>query len=530
MNLTYSKCIKKHNINYKFKVLLKNRPTWFPYNFAFSKIEKNFLSKNSDGEIYYTCVNGLQKNKTSVLKLQLILKNLFSISFYVKFFKLYYNLISLHFSFNDSKDLDKLRINNVLIGDIVVAEYLRNKKFGNGILKFNFRFYVVCLKYLIFFQNFDNSINKLLRVFLREEIRFSIQETSFIDEFLRRILISKKIYFEFVFDKYSEKFKLFEYNKISFGRANEYTPNNVRVSSSEILNVKKNMEKRFSDGIQFWTGNVTDVNTRLELGSYSESYFTKENPIAVLFLQAVADDQFRCGFDCFKTIDDFHHFTINSLLELGYYCILKPHPGIVSPIHPDKSLIDYKYVKSLYGKYGLDYDSSLKDNENLIKRSLNNENILAFNPRLSLNAISKKIKFIVLTHHGNVTFEALHLNIPNLKYKYCKSRSFHFTNSWSNKKEYCDLLLYYKKKRILPKKNFKDDFYKVLAILSKKKNCLDYNKIFFSSYNEYFNNKEIKLQVDDINQLENNIKLVKSTLEKDINYKNFLLKKLNILY
>lgn len=181
MNLTYSKCIKKHNINYKFKVLLKNRPTWFPYNFAFSKIEKNFLSKNSDGEIYYTCVNGLQKNKTSVLKLQLILKNLFSISFYAKFFKLYYNLISLHFSFNDSKDLDKLRINNVLIGDIVVAEYLRNKKFGNGILKFNFRFYVVCLKYLIFFQNFDNSINKLLRVFLREEIRFSFQETSFID-------------------------------------------------------------------------------------------------------------------------------------------------------------------------------------------------------------------------------------------------------------------------------------------------------------------------------------------------------------
>lgn len=530
MNLTYSKSIKKHKIDYNFKVLLINRPTWFPYNFSFNIITKKFFSKNPDGLLFFTSVNGLVNDKTSNLKLLLLLSNFFSLSFYLSFYKLFSNLFKLHFSFSDSNCLDKLRINNVLAGDIIVAEYLRNKKYGNGILKFDFRFYLVCLKYLIFAQHFKKSLKKLLSKYSTNDIRFSFQETSFTDELLRRILISKKIYHEFVFDKFSEKFKLFQYNFYSLGRANEYTPKNIKVTSSEILDMKKNMVKRFNEGIQFWTGNITDVNTKLELSLDLKFFFKEDKPIAILFLHAVADDQFRCGFDCFKTIDDFHHYTINSLFKLGYYCILKPHPGIVSPIHPDKSLIDYKYVKGLYRYYGLDYDSSMNNDIKLIKESTSHKNIFSINPQLSLNAITKKIKPIVLTHHGNVTFEALHLNIPNLKYEYCKSRAFDFTNTWSNKKEYYDLLEYYKLNKKLPKKNFKDDFYEILAILSKKKNCLDYNKIFFSSYNEYYNSTKINSKVIDNNQLYNNINIIKSAIEKDIMYKNFLLEKLNTLF
>ena len=156
MNLTYSKSIKKHKIDYNFKVLLINRPTWFPYNFTFNIITKKFFSKNPDGLLFFTSVNGLANDKTSNLKLLLLLSNFFSLSFYLSFYKLFSNLFKLHFSFSDSNCLDKLRINNVLAGDIIVAEYLRNKKYGNGILKFDFRFYLVCLKYLIFAQHFKN--------------------------------------------------------------------------------------------------------------------------------------------------------------------------------------------------------------------------------------------------------------------------------------------------------------------------------------------------------------------------------------
>ena len=530
MNLTYSNSIKKHTINYNFKVLIINRPTWFPYNFTFDIISNNFFSKNPDGLFLFTSVNGINNDKSSSLNILYTLKNLFSLSFFFSFCKLLYNILKLQFSFMDSNCLDKLRINNVLVGDIIVAEYLRNKKHGNGILKFDLRFHIVCLKYLVFFQNFESSLNKLLKNFSNDEIRFSFQETSFTDEFLRRILINKKIFYEFVFDKYSEKFKLFEYNVSSLGRANEYTPKNIKISNNTILEMKQNMDRRFSDGIQFWTGNITDVNTQLKFDIDSSSSLDNNKPIAILYLHAVADDQFRCGFDCFKSIDDFHHFTINSLLNLGYQCILKPHPGIVSPIHPDKSLIDYRYVSNLYQHYGLDYNSSINNFDNLINESLNHKNVFAINPRLSLNAISKKINFIVLTHHGNVTFESLHLKIPNLKYKYCKSREFDFCNTWSNKLEYNKLLKYYKTHKTLPKKHFKDDFYEIVAILSKKKNSLDYNKIFFNSHNEFFNTNEIKSKVNNISELNSNIDLIKFSLERNPDYKEFLIKKLNILF
>jgi|GEM_PF-5507929 len=499
-----------------------------------SELRCKILDKVGTAQFFETSLTGLRECSDSRLYLKRYSwEKLFSVllvlDFYKNFFQLLLRYLILFFKFEESNALAGLCINNVKIGDIVAAEYLRNPAYGDGILKINPRFFLLLLKYLVVYINFKKSLISLLKIYRPEDIRYCLQETSFKDEMLRRTLIKERIFFEYQFDKFTGKLVLFEYIPHTEGRVFEYTPKFDNVTNSEILDCSLRLSNRVNQGVAVWTGNVTDIDSSLQLDGEIDVLVDPNRPIAVLFLHAVADDQFRCGLDCFKSIDHFHDFTINALLSLGYQCILKPHPGIKSAIHPDKSLIDDRYAINLFTRYGLDYRKTTDSYYSMVHRSKLFDDIFSINPRVSVKSILDKINFVALTHHGNITYEALHLKIPVIKYRYCKSREFNFAHSWEDQASYLELLIYYKANRILPFVEFEDSYLTVSAILSRKKNFDDYNKVVFNSYGEYFPEECFNVSPKDVNESRFVIETIKYKFSIDHGYNAYLKKRLRTL-
>jgi hypothetical protein len=500
-----------------------------------SEVEEKISNINPGAKFYKTSILGLniKGNKSTPVSrsiTKILTKVLTNEYFYLYFLQCTFVVFLLKLKLTESRDFDKLRIKNIKIGDIVAAEYLRNPAKGDGNLKVDFRFYILTIKYLIVFLNFDRSVEVLLKKYKLTDIRFSLQETSFKDEMLRRLMISKGIFFEYQFDKYQGKLLLFEYGPCCQGRVFEYTPKLNDVTQEEIDECRSNLDKRIFDGIAVWTGNVTDIDSTLKLDEESHLMIDNSKPTAILFLHAVADDQFRCGLDCFISIDDFHMYTIKTVLALGYQCILKPHPGIKSALHPDKSEIDDRYILKLFGDFGLDYRKITDSYDKLIHKSSKINGLYAMNPKVSIKSIIDKFNFITLTHHGTITYEALHLQIPVLKYRYCKSREFDFTHSWVDRESYLNLLKYYAENRTLPVTEFKDNYLTVSAILSRKKKFNDYNKVFINSYKEYYNKKN-NLNIPPRNSSESikNIELIANSYKNDEDYRSYIKNQLQSL-
>lgn len=527
MHLTYSNCLKKHYNDYTCKVLITSPITWLPYELLMNEAEEEISKNNPEAEFYRTSIFGLNIKGDNVKfasksRLKILVKILTNGYFYLYFLQCTFLVFLLKLKLAESRDFNKLRIKNIKIGDIVAAEYLRNPAKGNGDLKIDFRFYILTLKYLIVFLNFYRSIGLLLDKYKPADIRFSLQETSFKDEMLRRLMISKGILFEYQFDKYQGKFILFEYGLCCEGRVFEYTPRLQDITLEEIEECRLNLDKRIFEGIAVWTGNVTDIDSSLKLDEESHFMIDNSKPTAILFLHAVADDQFRCGLDCFISIDDFHRYTIKTVLSLGYQCILKPHPGIKSALHPDKSEIDDRYVLRLFDDLGLDYRKTTDSYDKMIHKSSKVSRLYSMNPKVSIKSIKDRFDFITLTHHGTITYEALHLQIPVIKYRYCKSREFDFAHSWSDRESYLNLLIYYAENRALPKTVFNDSYLTVSAVLSRKKKFNDYNKVFINSYMEYYPYNELNVPPENSSESIKNVQIIGESYKNDKDYRSYI--------
>ena len=534
MHLTYSNCLKKHYNNYHCKVFITSPITWRPFELLMAEVEAKIATNNHGVEFYRTSIFGLNlkenRSKQATKSTTTILTELLTDGyFYLYFLHCTFLVFLLKLKFTESKDFDKLRIGKIKIGDIVAAEYLRNPIKGNGNLKIDFRFYILTIKYLVVFLNVDKSIKTLLKRYKPSDIRFCLQETSFKDEMLRRLMISRGMVFEYQFDKYQGKIVLFEYEPFCEGRVFEYTPKMYDVTQEEMAACKLDLDKRVFEGIAAWTGNITDIDSSLKLDEEAHLIIDRSKPTAVLFLQAVADDQFRCGLDCFKSIDDFHRYTIRTALALGYQCILKPHPGIKSALHPDKSKIDDRYVLGLFDDFGLDYRKTSDSFDKMIHKSSKMLNIYAMNPKVSIRAIKDRFDFIALTHHGNVIYEALHLQLPVLKYRYCKSREFDFTHSWADRESYLNLLSYYAENRALPKSEFEDNYLTVASILSRKKKNNDYNKVFINSYSEYYHENILIVPPGNSEESKKNIEIIDFSYNNDNGFRSFIKDQLQML-
>jgi hypothetical protein len=216
-------------------------------------------------------------------------------------------------------------------------------------------------------------------------------------------------------------------------------------------------------------------------------------------------------------------------LSLGYQCILKPHPGIKSALHPDKSKIDDRYVSRLFNDLGLDYRKTTDSYDKMMHRSSTKSSLFAMNPKVSIKSIKDKFDFITLTHHGTITYEALHLQIPVLKYRYCKSREFDFAHSWDNRESYFKLLTYYAENRALPVAEFKDSYLTVSAVLSRKKKFNDYNKVFINSYKEYYPENELNIPPRNSSESIKNLELIENSYKNNKNYRSYIKKQLQEL-
>ena len=302
--------------------------------------------------------------------------------------------------------------------------------------------------------------------------------------------------------------QLFELDKNFEGRLYEYVAKE-RINKIDRKDALHAMNNRLNSGSQVWTKNVTDTDISIHINPSHIAGMKINGPVALICLHAVADDQFRCGLDCFKSIDDFHKFSINALLELGFSVILKAHPGVVSHIHKDKESIDEKYLIRLYHNYGLDYLDILKNNNGDIYSSTSVRNMFSLHPKLSIKNIAKYIKPLVITHHGSISYEALAINLPLLKYKNCKAREFNFSLGWENKNQYLEFIKYYAKYGKLPDENYVDSYLDVLARLLKRNIYKNYNDIVYELLQEYKSSFSEDFQdASDLYKIDSKIKIM----------------------
>ena len=485
--------------DYQASVFIYSLPSWIPYNYLIEELKDKLLKKNPSCS--FLQLNGnFPPSKNITFRAVSILILLFNLNFIKDLVINFFRLIFLRFAFKESLQLSNISVLNAMAGDIIAAEYLR-RGHGKGVLKIDFRYLLIYFKYLVLGHLFFKYINQLSQGIPKEKIIFHFPETSFFDEMRRRILIKHGFNLEYSYNKYKDKLHLFKYKHNFLGRIHEYTQRIEGLDDDIFIQAKKAMRMRLDEGSQIWTANPTDVNNNLEIISSSDSMLDIKKPRALLCLHAVADDQSRCGLDCFKSIDDFHKFTIENLLNLNYQILLKAHPGVVSDIHPDKALVDKEYLIGLFKSFGLDYEESLISKDSNLHKSININDLYSINPKVSLGAISKVCKILVLTHHGSITFEARAMNLDVIKYKYCKAREFDYAHSWKNKKEYISLLSHYKKHLCLPKSLFSDSYVDVLANLSQRSRFTNYNDMFFNISEKYLPDSKLRRDIKNIEEL-----------------------------
>jgi hypothetical protein len=481
MDKLFSKnAIKRFN-SYECDIFITGKIYWTPFYIMIDSLKKRIVKNNSNVVFYEVGNFGIKNIEGSYIGNNYLLA---MILFIKNIIKNYLRLIKLMFVYKKSTELACLGFNDISIGDIVSAEYLRNPKYGNGILKIDFRFFTILTKYVFHGVIFREAIVTIKKINNPNKIRFSFAETSFMDELRRRILIQEEINCEYQFNKYEGGMHLFELSKNFEGRLYEYVAKES-INESDRINASNAMSNRLNCGSQVWTKNVTDTDISIELNPAGLSGIEKNKNVALICLHAVADDQFRCGLDCFKSIDDFHEFSINKLLEFGFSVILKAHPGVVSHIHKDKESIDKRYLTGLYEKYGLDYLEILNNNNGNIYSSKKIKNLFSLHPKLTIQNIGKFISPIVITHHGSISYEALAIGLPLLKYKHCKAREFDFSHSWESRDGYLELIKYYANFKKLPNANFANSYLDVLGRLLKRNMHKHYNDIVYELIHEH---------------------------------------------
>ena len=525
MKLKYSTSVTEICNDYSCKVLITRRNYWLPYQVLLDQLEKKITKQNNSAKFLISTYLGMRENKRKKEKYTIFkcAKKLLKFNFFSSLIGSTIKFLTLVGNLEDSRGLKVLTVqDSIIVGDIIAAEYLRSPKYGDGFLKLDLRFYLKYLKYLILGELLQKDIELLLDTYDKGNIRFCIPETSFVDEMARRILIANGITHEYVFNKYKGKMHVFEYASEFEGRALGYTPKLVDITANEFDSADEKMRARLKTGKQSWTGNITDIDTSIHINKELKRFFPTDALSAVLCLHAVADDQFRCGLDCFRSIDDFHKFTIEQLLELEYQVILKAHPGIISAIHPDKSEIDRRYLEKLFDSFGLNYNKVLiSESQNLHVSSLHNR-IYAVKPTVSIGSIYPNIKPLVITHHGSVTFETMALGINILKYKFCKNREFNFCHGWSTREEYVRYLKYFRDHMELPDENFSDSYLDVVATLLRRNARTDYNDVFFAVSAKFLPDFPLRKDISDITELNSLINAAGKLLNNNSNFREIM--------
>jgi hypothetical protein len=514
----------QHPLDFRFKVFISSEYAWFPFRLVLNQIRESLQANDSEVKFYEISVHGLHRvgveghDLQSPGKRRRITEVVFNAFFWSNILSVFFRVFLVSVCYKSSWQLAKIHIGGVKIGDILAAEYLRDPKYGNGRLKFDLHFYRVVMKYLIAYALFVRDLNKVLKIVSVEDIGYAIQETSFKDEMRRRILIKRGARLEYQFNKFLGKMRMVEYLPYAEGRVLDYTPKVNDLTEEEKGHAYNSMNKRVQEGVQSWTANITDIDPNASFTVPQQ--FDTSIPIAIVFLHAVADDQYRCGLDEFDSLDGFHRYTIDTLLELGYQCILKSHPGVNSAIHPDKTTIDRRYLTKLFDDYGLNYGALVSSGINDCQYSSRSNRLFALHPKLGIHAIAARMKFLTITHHGNVLFESKHLGLPTVKYRYCKSRAYHFCHDWATIAEYRQLLTYYKEQQSLPEITFRDSYLDVAAVLARKTLKRDYNKELTKVAKEAGIPVTEKPRSKD--QVYANFQLIKERIDKDSSFASHL--------
>jgi hypothetical protein len=529
-----SKCVEKKAPGFQFPVFISSHYEWLPYKVFINGVRERLKANNPQAEFLEISAWGLHSidvsgNRLNEKRKVVSLISLFlSISFWAGLVQLGVSVTKLAFRFTESKQLAGIRIANIKIGDILASEYLRSPKHGNGKLRIDLRYFAIAIKYLIVYVNLKKDVRKILSRFKASDISFSIQETSFKDEMRRRVLNDLGVRSEYHYDKIMGKLVLFQYMKGAEGRVLEYTHHAGSITEEEIAASRDILDKRVYGGSQPWTRNVTDVDISAEVDL--PAHLDESKPVAIIFLHCVADDQYRCGLDEFQSLDHFHTYTIDKLLAIGYQCIIKPHPTAVSALHPDKTRIDGRYLSRLLSDYGLDYQKLLTADINSTQTSLSHPGLFSMHPRLPIKSIAEKIKFLAISNHGNITFEAQHLGVPTVKYRYCKNREYSFCHDWSLISEYEALLVYYSRNGALPETVFPDSYLKVIAVLARKKAVNDYNIELLHATLQYDENLPLQVKPKNSRDERANFDLIRNKLATDQTYREYIKMRFNRFY
>lgn len=319
---------------------------------------------------------------------------------------------------DSKKKLQKLKINNLLVGDLIYDTYLR---FNNKVtVEFNDSFLVEVVaktlssieKLKIIKKNYEFKFfftNQLAYIYHGLPTRFLKHDTK-----VKNFMWTSGSFYSTV-SKYFYSYNFLKYNKI-------------------FKKCVDNKKKAYKDSLQLlkskFSGKILDQENFMPISVYNNSRLKlKKKIIGVVFLHCFVDSPTSRGKCIF---DDFHDWTLNTLNffnsnSLDKYIAIKPHPDGKPP--------SFDFIEKLKKKY---------------------PNFIWLNPKTSNKLIFKKKPLFGISVMGTVLHElAFHKILPISAGEHA-AIAYNFVKTAKSKKNYFQILKLALKNKFLYKPSKKE--------------------------------------------------------------------------
>lgn len=400
----------------------------------------NGYNKKHNVIAYDTYIPWGYKNKILNFILKLLFKNGFHFLYNILTNNLYLNIYKykgedidkINYYYNDiirniinPEDILDIKIDNVLIGDLIYDTYLRYFK-KPTITEINNNVKDVIYKAIIIYFNFiellDTHHIKLFVTSLTSYIQHGIPTRIFLKKNIEVILISSN---QHIFQNITKEFP---YHSINYTK---FYPKNF---DDDRFDVKRIFESRFK-------GEIDPGITYMRNSSYSlddntnelRSIFNKKNRNVIIYIHDFYDSPHINRCLLFKDLFDFLKSILDNInFDTKTQFFIKPHPNSV-----------YNTDEILY---------------NLVSK-YKNKNLHILNKKFSNNDIIKIKPDLIVTARGTVTIEMAYNNIPVVCLYDNPYVNFTFAHTCYSRDEFYSIINGYKSPEILINKSDIISFY-----------------------------------------------------------------------
>jgi hypothetical protein len=371
----------------------------------------------------------------------------------------------------EKKDIFKIYINNLYVGDLIYDTYIRFRNEPTVDIKDQFLYEIIERSH-IFTKCFANLIKS------KNINDFYFAYTSYVVHGIPARLATQLNKIVYTDGNYQYNKKI---NKNDLRHVENVNNLKKIFQSFKQKNKKISISKKKVNNF-FYKKNINSqkgLYNYMNLNSYNSNFNIKNNDLdfeVVIFLPNFFECQREWGKIIFNDFYEWIIFTLDYFNKLKVKIAIKPHPNIYS-LHPENKKV-IEFLKKNYNKH------------------------IWLNPKLPNKIIFNKTK-LAISPWGSVLWELAYFNIPNISIGENPGKKFNLSFNPKNIQEYKNLLKNYKKlKNNVSKKtiyefiyvymlNNNDDYRSIARNIQLKKIDLTISKgleEFIKKFKSYENN------------------------------------------